>query len=87
MLDETVSLNSKGWHVRDMGGMSISKVPFKIGERKASNFGLYGFVYGKDPLSYATLHVQNEKHGKENLGHNRIENNTKVEFGITKDHG
>ena len=47
-----------------MGGKSVSKVPFKIVEREMLNFGFYGFVHAKDPLSNTTLHAPNEKPGE-----------------------
>ena len=39
------------------------------------------------PLSNIILYSLNEKLGKENLGHKRLSENAKVEFGATEDHG
>ena len=38
------------------------------------------------PLSNMILCSPNEKQGKENLGQKRLSDDTKVEFGATKDH-
>ena len=41
----------------------------------------------KDPLLTMILCAPNEKQDKENLGQKRLSDNTKVDFGATKDHG
>ena len=73
--------------MRGMGGRSVALASFEIGEREISKFGLYTFVYASDPLSNIIFCSQSEKQGKENSGHKRLSDNTKVEFGATKDHG
>ena len=45
------------------------------------------FVYAYKSLSNMILYPLNEKQGKENLGQKRLSENTKVEYGATKDHG
>ena len=50
-----------------------------------SNFGLYGFVFARDPLSSVTLCAPREKQSKGNLGQQRLDD-VKVEFGATKNH-
>ena len=64
-----------------MGGLSVSKVPFKIREREISKFVLCGFLYAKGPLSNMTLCAPKERQGKENLGQKRLSDDT------TEDHG
>ena len=41
----------------------------------------------KDPLLTMTLRVSNEMQDKGNLGQEGLSDNTKVDFGATKDHG
>ena len=41
----------------------------------------------KDPLLTMTLCAPNEKQDKGNLGQKGLSDNTKVDFGATKDHG
>ena len=59
----------------------------KLKKEKYQNFDSTPSSMLKDLLSNVILCSLNEKKGKENLGQKRLSDNTKVEFGATKDHG
>ena len=66
----------------------LPKPLLKLEKEKYQNLdSIYTFVYALDLLSNMLLRSLNKKQGQENLGQKRLSDNTKVEFGATKDHG
>ena len=77
----------RGW---SQLGISCNKFPHR---RTYQNKNLKAVFFKimhlgiKDPLLTMTLCVPNEKQDKGNLGQKGLLDNTKVNFGATKDHG